>query len=100
MNKLSNFSLSSALLENYHQINQELLTGLDLHIDDQSTRKTHEFFGRYENIYIDSERHHKLEVTNFSLLSVQTHFSNYKYKAILLTSVRKTSETFAIKILS
>lgn len=56
MNKLKKYSLHSALLDNFSVINQHLLTGLDSYINDESTRKTHEFFGRYENIYIDSDK--------------------------------------------
>lgn len=56
MNLLNNFTLSSATLDNYEAINQELLQGLDLFINHEATRKTHEFFGRYENIYIDSDK--------------------------------------------
>jgi len=33
-----------------------LLEGLMRHIDDEGTRKTHHFFGRYENIYLSSEQ--------------------------------------------
>ena len=56
MNKLKPFYLHSAKLDNYADINQQLLEGLDLYINDETTRKSHEFFGRYENIYISSEK--------------------------------------------
>ena len=56
MNNLKNFSLYCALLDNHSDINKQLIKGLELYIDDSSTRKTHEFYGRYENIYIDTAR--------------------------------------------
>ncbi len=56
MSKLINFSLHTARLDNHEQINQALIDGLKRYIDDEGTRKTHLFNGRYENIYIDSSR--------------------------------------------
>ena len=55
MSRLRNFTLYTALLENHQQINQHLLNGLNTFMDDESTRKSHHFFGRYENIYISSD---------------------------------------------
>ena len=53
MYKLKNFSLQTALLDKHATINRQLLDGLDTYIDDSTTRKSHHFMGRYENIYID-----------------------------------------------
>lgn len=54
--RLSRHSLHTARLADHHELNQQLIEGLQRFIDDQDTRKTHEFFGRYENIYIDAEK--------------------------------------------
>ena len=56
MNKLKSFNLTYAFLDKYPEINAQLISGLDLFINDASTRKSHEFFGRYENIYIDTQK--------------------------------------------
>ena len=56
MYKLKNFSLQTALLDGYEDINRQLLDGLNTYIDDTRTRKSHHFMGRYENIYIDNAR--------------------------------------------
>jgi len=55
MSRLRSFTLYTALLDNHHALNQQLLDGLNNFIDNESTRKSHHFFGRYENIYISSE---------------------------------------------
>lgn len=54
--RLNQHSLHYARLAECNELNQLLITGLQQYIDDQDTRKTHEFFGRYENIYIDAEK--------------------------------------------
>lgn len=54
--RLNQHSLHSARLTDHHELNQQLIEGLQHFIDDQDTRKTHEFFGRFENIYIDAEK--------------------------------------------
>jgi len=54
--RLNQHSLHSARLASYTELNQQLAEGLQRFIDDQDTRKTHEFFGRYENIYIDAAK--------------------------------------------
>lgn len=54
--RINQHSLHSARLADYNELNQQLVEGLQRYIDDQETRKTHEFFGRYENIYIDAEK--------------------------------------------
>jgi len=56
MYKIKNFSLHISHLSNFTEINSKLLKGLDTFIDDESTRKSHEFFGRFENIYIESSK--------------------------------------------
>ncbi len=52
--RIQNFTLHTATLDNAVPVNASLLKGLEQHIDDDSTRKTHLFHGRYENIYIDA----------------------------------------------
>jgi len=56
MNKINPFTVHTATLNDFDNINQRLLEGLKEFIDDATTRKTHEFFGRYENIYIDTDK--------------------------------------------
>lgn len=56
MYQLKNFSLYTAILNDHEDINISLIAGLNTYIEDSSTRKSHHFFGRYENIYIDSTR--------------------------------------------
>lgn len=55
MNDLKYFTLHSQNLDNFDNINQRLIDGLNSHVDNDSTRKSHHFFGRYENIYIDKK---------------------------------------------
>lgn len=54
--RLNRHGMHSARLSDYNELNQQLVAGLQQHINDQDTRKTHEFFGRYENIYIDADK--------------------------------------------
>jgi hypothetical protein len=56
MIKLHSFSLHTAKLDNFQELNTQLLQGLEQHINDDATRRTHEFFGRFENIYIDTQQ--------------------------------------------
>ncbi len=56
MNDLKYFTLHSQNLEHFEAINKQLIDGLNLHIDNETTRKSHHFFGRYENIYIDKNK--------------------------------------------
>jgi len=56
MNKPQYFNFDIKHLDDFQSINQQLITGLNAHIDSESTRKSHHFFGRYENIYIDSDK--------------------------------------------
>ncbi|RDH82357.1 MAG: hypothetical protein DIZ80_08665 [endosymbiont of Galathealinum brachiosum] len=53
MKDLKYFTLHPQYLDDFDNINQQLIDGLNSHIDKESTRKSHHFFGRYENIYID-----------------------------------------------
>ena len=53
MHHLKYFTLHTQDLDDHENINQQLIEGLNSHIDKESTRKSHHFFGRYENIYID-----------------------------------------------
>jgi len=55
MNNLRHYPLHSQILDDFESVNQQLLDGFNAHIDNESTRKSHHFFGRYENIYIDKE---------------------------------------------
>ncbi len=55
MKTLQSFNLHTAFLQNATEINGELLRGLDENINEESTRKSHFFNGRYENIYIDAQ---------------------------------------------
>ena len=52
---LNKLTLHSVFLDKFSDVNQKLISGLDHFIDKETTRKSHHFFGRYENIYIDSE---------------------------------------------
>lgn len=66
MNRLQHFSLHTILLSHFEGLNDQLLEGLKRHIDDEGTRKTHLFFGRYENIYISSDQIPQIsDVLNF-----------------------------------
>lgn len=56
MNDLKYFTLHTHLLDGFEDINSRLIEGLNAYIDDETTRKSHHFFGRYENIYINSEQ--------------------------------------------
>lgn len=56
MNDLKYFTLHSHMLDDCEDINKQLVDGLDTYINDSTTRKSHEFFGRYENIYIDNDK--------------------------------------------
>jgi len=56
MNRIQHFSLHTTLLSHFEELNLHLLEGLMRHIDDENTRKTHLFFGRYENIYLTSKQ--------------------------------------------
>ena len=56
MNNLQYFTLHTQNLDNSENINQQLIDGLNTYIDEESTRKSHHFFGRYENIYIDQKK--------------------------------------------
>ena len=56
MNTLDTFTLHTAQLVNYADMNQALVDGLNRHIDSDATRKSHHFYGRYENIYIDTKQ--------------------------------------------
>jgi len=55
MNDLQHFTLHTQMLNNFDTINKQLVDGLTAFIDASSTRKSHHFFGRYENIYIDKK---------------------------------------------
>ncbi len=55
MNNLQYFTLHTQMLDNFESINKQLIDGLATFIDADSTRKSHHFFGRYENIYIDKK---------------------------------------------
>jgi len=56
MNDLKYFTLHTHMLDDCDNINSQLIEGLNTYINDESTRKSHHFFGRYENIYIDSDK--------------------------------------------
>lgn len=56
MHDLKNFTLYTATVDDANSINQQLIEGLNAHIDAESTRKSHHFAGRYENIYIGSDK--------------------------------------------
>lgn len=56
MKDLKNFTLYTHILDDNEEINQQLVNGLNTHINEDTTRKSHHFLGRYENIYIDSEK--------------------------------------------
>jgi 2-oxoglutarate-Fe(II)-dependent oxygenase superfamily protein len=56
MNDLKYFSLHTQDLDDAESVNQQLIDGLNSYIDATSTRKSHHFFGRYENIYIDKDK--------------------------------------------
>jgi len=56
MNDLKYFTLHTHMLNDYENINSQIVQGLNTYINEESTRKSHHFFGRYENIYIDSDK--------------------------------------------
>jgi len=56
MYDLKHFTLDIQELPDFKNINQQLIIGLNEFIDQDSTRKSHHFFGRYENIYIDTDK--------------------------------------------
>lgn len=76
MIKLQSFSLYTAKLTNFHELNRQLLEGLERHIDDKSTRKTHEFFGRFENIYIDTQQIPQLSEVLNSVIEIASEILN------------------------
>ncbi|MDH5472420.1 MAG: 2OG-Fe(II) oxygenase family protein [Gammaproteobacteria bacterium] len=49
-------SLYSNLLDNADNVNARLLDGFYRHLQDEDNKRTHLFEGRYENIYISSEK--------------------------------------------
>ncbi|HED32912.1 MAG TPA: hypothetical protein ENJ08_01660 [Gammaproteobacteria bacterium] len=55
MAQINNFALHTATLDDHIGTNQQLMSGLNTYLNHDSTRKTHHFFGRYENIYISTE---------------------------------------------
>lgn len=77
MNRINNFSLNYAFLDNYSDINKQLINGLELFINDVSTRKTHEFFGRYENIYIDTDKIAELSLVLDAVINYSAQILNY-----------------------
>jgi len=70
MNRIQHFSLHTTLLSDFHELNRQLLEGLMRHIDDEGTRKSHLFFGRYENIYISSEQIPQIDVILRSVIEI------------------------------
>lgn len=54
--RIRDFSLQTVELEDSNRINQLLEDGLAQHIDDNETRKSHFFMGRYENIYLSEQQ--------------------------------------------
>lgn len=73
MNKIKEFSIHSAYLDQFTEINQRLLSGLNEYINDKSTRKSHDFNGRYENIYISQQ---KIPELSLVLESVKNYASD------------------------
>ncbi len=62
MNNLINFTLHTQMLDDFESVNKQLIYGLTSFINDENTRKSHHFFGRYENIYIDKKNIPALEL--------------------------------------
>jgi hypothetical protein len=56
MNNLKYFTLNTQHLDDFQNINKRLIEGLNKHIDDDLTRKSHFFGDRYENIYINNDK--------------------------------------------
>ncbi len=56
MNDLKHFILDTQKLANFEKINSQIIEGLNTFIDEESTRKSHFFEGRYENIYISADK--------------------------------------------
>ncbi len=56
MTSLNKHTLHTIQLEDFEVLNRSLVNGLNQHIDSDNTRKSHHFYGRYENIYIDSQQ--------------------------------------------
>jgi len=62
MYTLRHFPLQTAVLNDSSSLNEQLIRGLEQYIDAPETRKTHEFLGRYENIYIDPDKIPALQI--------------------------------------
>jgi len=56
MNTLKYFNYAIKHLDDFDHINQLLIDGLNEKLDHPATRKSHHFFGRYENIYIGADQ--------------------------------------------
>jgi len=81
MNDLKYFTLHAQILDDFEVINKKLIDGLETFIDKDGTRKSHLFFGRYENIYINKE--------NIPALSDIIKFSIYYAAKILDCSAKE-----------
>jgi len=84
MNDLKYFTLHTHMLDDCDNINTQLIEGLNAYINDESTRKSHHFFGRYENIYIDSNKIPALSIITEAAISQSAHIlgcSTSKLKA-------------------
>jgi len=76
MNRIQHFSLHTTFLGHFEELNPLLLEGLKRHIDDESTRKTHLFFGRYENIYLSSQQIPQIDDILGSVIEVAAQILN------------------------
>ena len=69
MNDLQHFNLYTYMLDDCESVNKQLVDGLHRYINEESTRKSHQFFGRFENIYIDNDKIPALSLITKSAIS-------------------------------
>jgi len=78
MYNLQHFTLHTENLNDSKSINKNIIDGLNIYIDEETTRKSHYFFGRYENIYIDTDKIPALEQIIESALTFSAKILNCK----------------------
>jgi len=82
MNNLQYFTLHTQDLSNANAVNQQLVDGLNEFIDEETTRKSHYFFDRYENIYIDTDKIPALKIIIESVLNYSAEILGCRAKEL------------------
>ncbi len=82
MKNLKQFRLHTQDLKDFESINTQLIEGLNAFIDEECTRKSHHFFGRYENIYIDKEKIPALSIILQTVISTAAEILDYDAKKL------------------